>query len=355
MKFKHILKSLFIVTHRLTFLLKKVNIFKFNFNDVNADYIIWVPEFYSLSFWASDNFIRLFAVISSLRRKNIDQISIFTRINIGQFIGKKIIYFPHNNFNIFSFPKYIDVYQHIHINLELNNLVLPKYSELIFWENKAYMHNIFSELNIRTPKTYVSKVSLEYVPPLNFPFLLKEEHSCSSNGVHKINDSINFYEKINSDNYFINNKFFICQELLNIRRDLRVIIVGDVIVHFYWRINLSKEWRPTATSFGSEVDFINFPNMWKDWIIKTFRKLGLSSGAFDIAWQNDDLTTEPYILEVSPLFQPNPKPVFDISTVDYGKWKKSLSFTNSYQIEFTKLVFDIQDKIIDQFINNLDS
>ena len=105
MKFKHILKSLLIVTHRLFYLSKKVKILEFNFNDENADYIIWVPEFYNLQFWASDNFIRLFAVISSLNSKNIYKISIFTRIDIGHFIGKKIIYFPHKKFNIVLLPE----------------------------------------------------------------------------------------------------------------------------------------------------------------------------------------------------------------------------------------------------------
>ncbi|WP_264291210.1 hypothetical protein [Aliarcobacter butzleri] len=37
-------------------------------------------------------------------------------------------------------------------------------------------------------------------------------------------------------------------------------------------------------------------------------KFNLDTGAFDIAWNNDDLNTEPYFLEVSPFYQPNPIP-----------------------------------------------
>ena len=52
----------------------------------------------------------------------------------------------------------------------------------------------------------------------------------------------------------------IVQELLNIRKDLRVIVIGNEIFLHYWRINLGGEWRPTSTGFGSKVDFINYPN-----------------------------------------------------------------------------------------------
>ena len=72
------------------------------------------------------------------------------------------------------------------------------------------------------------------------------------------------------------NKKLILQRLLNMRRDLRVILVGNEIILHYWRINLSDEWKPTSTGFGSQVDFENFPENWRSWIIDSFNKLKIS-------------------------------------------------------------------------------
>lgn len=47
---------------------------------------------------------------------------------------------------------------------------------------------------------------------------------------------------------------------------------------------------------------------------------------------DDDLDTEPYILEVSPFYQPNPKPYKNM-VINYGDWKKTVSIQNSYQFE----------------------
>ena len=58
-------------------------------------------------------------------------------------------------------------------------------------------------------------------------------------------------------------------------------------------------------------------------ILNTANKLEIDTGALD-TWQNDDTETEPYFLEVSPYYQPNPAPEFDLDKLSYGAWKKSL-------------------------------
>ena len=119
------------------------------------------------------------------------------------------------------------------------------------------------------------------------------------------------------------NEVLIKQQLINMRKDLRVILVGGEIVHYYWRINLSGEWKPTSTSFGSKVDFGNFPEQWRQHIIDTFKKLELTAGAFDITWEGDDLSQEPLYLEVSPVFQPNPK--IEMRDKSYAYFKKMVN------------------------------
>ena len=121
------------------------------------------------------------------------------------------------------------------------------------------MYKAFKELNISHPRTYLYKSKQEVIDcPLKYPFLIKEEGSASATGIHKIEDRTQLDSLLNS-NYFIRNEYVIVQELINMKRDLRVTLVGDEIIHHYWRINLSDEWKPTSTGFGSKVDFANFP------------------------------------------------------------------------------------------------
>jgi hypothetical protein len=97
------------------------------------------------------------------------------------------------------------------------------------------------------------------------------------------------------------------------------------------------------------VDFENFPEHWRQHIIDTFKKLNLTSGAFDITWQNDDLNSVPLYLEVSPVFQPNPK--IELNGKEYAYYKKSFSPFNTYDTKFVQLIFDIKQKQI-KFIQN---
>lgn len=142
----------------------------------------------------------------------------------------------------------------------------------------------------------------------------------------------------------------IVQELLNIRRDLQVILVGNEIVWHYWRINPSEQWKPKAANYGSRVDFGNFPEKWRSWIVEQFQRLEMTTGAFDIAWQKDDLETEPFVLEVSLVYQPNPKPKLAKNLENYGRWKKSLGLADSYQIAYIDLEFFIQAKLAESLL-----
>ena len=85
-------------------------------------------------------------------------------------------------------------------------------------------------------------------------------------------------------------------------------------------------------------------------LIQFLEKLNLDTGAFDIAWNNDDLNTEPYFLEVSPFYQPNPIPKFDLNKLNYGDWKNSFSIKNNYNKEVIDLIFKIQYKYIQEII-----
>jgi len=131
------------------------------------------------------------------------------------------------------------------------------------------------------------------------------------------------------------------------RRDLRVICVGDEIVHYYWRINNDKDWKPTSTGKGSSVDFEFFPEQWRDFILSEFKKFNIPTGAFDVAWENDDLNTQPLILEVSPTYQVNPKVSNPKHLEAYGKFKNNPGFgKNNYVYQYIMQTHAIIKKII---------
>ncbi|HCW05853.1 MAG TPA: hypothetical protein DGG95_00615, partial [Cytophagales bacterium] len=105
------------------------------------------------------------------------------------------------------------------------------------------------------------------------------------------------------------------------------------------------------TSHGSGVDFESFPEQWREFIIDQFKRLNLTTGAFDIAWRNDDLSTQPLILEVSPNYQPNPKVDLSKMKYTYGEYKKKLLFKNSYDNKFVDIVFDLTQEQINFILN----
>ena len=321
-------------------------------NDERAEWIIWAP-FYQVRFLPGDQFIRTMAVYNHLKNSE-KSVSLYTKKDIGKFHQRKIVFFLSEDFNVYRFADYTDILNHIIQNLEKQgNRVFPSSWEVGFWENKALMHRRFAELGIRTPDSVVlpmAETGSKTFENFSYPLLVKEEHSCSSLGLHTVDLASELELLLSQPNLKNRNYAIVLQKRLNIRRDLRVILVGNQIVWHYWRINLSKEWRPTATGYGNQVDFENFPKRWQEWIIETFLKLNLTTGAFDIAWENDDLNTEPYILEVSPVYQPNPRPKKLDHLQRYGWWKKSMTLRDNYHVAYIHLEFTIQEYLVKELI-----
>lgn len=344
------IKALSKLILRVLYTWKKANFVIPSFNNKDADWIIYEPTFFNVRTLSSDNHQRVIASYFYLKEKK-NSVTIYTKKDIGIFSNKKILFFG-EALNSYKFLDHSAVVRFVSENLiKQNNQVFPDPHEAALWENKAYMHKVFDERNIRTPMStilYLNNLQNEELRNLSYPLLIKEEHSCSAFGVHKLNSYDEMINLLKTDKVSSMNDRVICQELLNIKRDLRVIIVGEKIVLHYWRINLADEWKPTSTGHGSEVDFVTFPEQCRGWIMDTFKRLDMKTGAFDIAWQNDDFESEPYILEVSPFYQPNPKPYKNMD-INYGDWKKTVSLKNSYLFGFIDVMFDIQEELV----NNL--
>lgn len=231
--------------------------------------------------------------------------------------------------------------------LSRNNRLVPCHEDSMLWENKIPMHQKFTKLEIPHPKSYLVD-STAPAPPaeqLAFPILFKPAHSAGSKGIEKINSPNQYRELLRSTDY----AEFIVQEWIDMRSDLRLIYIGDELVLHYWRINNEETWRPTSTSFGSSVDFANLPEKWMPFIFEQYKKLNMMTGAFDITWRNDDLSTEPLILEVSPSYMPNPKPVGKYMQLPYSQFKKCIFGSSAYYKHYVDLVFETKLKLIEHY------
>ncbi|MBI1222785.1 MAG: hypothetical protein GC180_09305 [Bacteroidetes bacterium] len=319
----------------------------------NADVVIWKPN-RGWRYWFSDTAVNDFAWEKALVEMDIPY-TVFKGEDIGRLKNCTIIMsYDRGYLNRQKFANYSKNLCFIIEQLkEQGNKVIPELNEALFWENKTHMSNEFRRLNISTPQTQsfhtIEEIDLE---ALEYPCLLKEVHSASAKGVHKVNNKEELLSLLNDD-YLKRNDAILIQELLNMRRDLRVILTGNEIVHHYWRINLADEWKPTSTGHGSKVDFVSFPENWRAFILQEFRKLKMVTGAFDIAWQNDDLSTKPLILEVSPNYQLNPVVSKDKYLTHYGEYKKSLELNkNSYDYQYILQTFRLYPKIAEFYFGD---
>jgi biotin carboxylase len=269
---------------------------------------------------------------------------------LGHLRGKQVYLHIGTDFNPLGVSNYAAIWPYLIGELEAQgNRVFPSREESLLWENKAHMHELFQARGVRCPHTeLVSACDLEaHCAHRPFPFLLKEIHSSSSEGVHKI-DSPERLKSVAARIQARNrSEIVLVQELLDMRRDLRAIVIGDQVALHYWRINLQDEWRPTATGHGSRVDFVHFPEQWRADIVATLRTCGLQQGAFDIAWRGDDLTTEPIYLEVSPQFQPTPPVAEGELDMNYGAWKKALILGDR---GYDKRFFDTLVRLADRYV-----
>lgn len=285
------------------------------------------------------------------------QYKIHSGSDIGTYRNKTILFtINKDKINYHGFENYAAAYQMVCQQLEeQGNKVYPSYHDVLYWENKIFMYTKFMELGIHAPRTkFYTDFNTLISEEATYPFLIKVPHSSGSYGLFNITDA-EYLRKVASDPIIKSNKYYIVQERLNITMDMRVIMVGDEILHFYWRKNNDKtKWRTTSTSAGSSVDFEFFPEQWRQYIIDAFKKTGLTTGAFDVGWQNDDLATEPYFFEVSPSYDINPRTTNQAHLNNYGAYKKELLFKNSFDRMYVEQTHAIKSKAVALFFKQIE-
>jgi len=325
---------------------KWIRIFR-NYSKSSSNIVLLAPSFpqrlnlYLRSGVLESDFALLDAVVSSnipfriiLGSKNVDNIQdSLIYHNLSSFYGKK------------ENQDYTDVLLDFQKRLlNRSNVLIPSHEDSRYWENKIYMHERFLELDISHPKTFVvsGTTTMPKSTDFTYPVLFKPAHSAGSQGIEKMDNPEALEEHIRKTSY----KEYLIQEWIDMRRDLRLIYIGDELVVHYWRINQDPDWKPTATTGGSSADFVSLPTQWLPYIKDQYKRLGLKTGAFDITWQNDDLNTTPLILEVSPSYMPNPSPKGKYRDLPYSDYKKALFGQDAYYKNYIDLVFDLKKKLV---------
>lgn len=333
-----IFSIIYMINRRLPF-------FDFFFNkNTEAKNLVYVP--YGIKKIHSEGFYKAFYLYCEIKnkfrdvgvvrnlKKNIQGKNIFYVVDADtKYLNKNLLTEGFAKETDLKFP--INSFKSFISQLEPKNNLYPPLKHTLLWENKVFMHKEFERLNINAPKTIIKKnanlIFDELATDLGNKFLFKHPHSAGSRGIVLISCQQDLNRVIEEN---IDLKELIFQRLVNMKKDLRVILIGKKIILHYWRVNNEEEWRPTSTSHGSEVDFEYFPEKHKSKIIDTFIKFDITQGAFDICWENDDVDGEPIFLEISPAFQPNPNlREYNISlrkNQSYGNWKKTYMFDASY-------------------------
>jgi len=286
--------------------------------------------------------------LNSLIKNNIN----FTLRNLkGDLFDKQILWSPSKDFDALKFRNYPYSLFFYAKQLELqNNRVFISSDEVMYLENKYYMHSKFSENSIKTPETwYYNQISEIVYEDLKFPLLYKGVHSAGSMDIIKFENLDDLKKFLNQKDSETHNVQIVLQKLLNIRRDMRVTVLGDKILYSFWRINPHKEWMTTASKNGSIIKFEEVPEKWRSMIINAVQKLKLDICGLDIAFENDDISTEPYILEVSPRFSQNP-PYEAKSNIEYRHYKQKTFIKNSFRNNQTKVHIKIASDYVDHLI-----
>jgi glutathione synthase/RimK-type ligase-like ATP-grasp enzyme len=240
--------------------------------------------------------------------------------------------------------------------------IAPSSHEILMLENKIHMHEEFKRARVHSPQTEVA-VDADTLTRAclrrGFPVIIKGPFSCYSRQLRRLCseadlDTLRRELRMPATNDIELTLRYpvLVQQFIDLRRDMRVIIVDDEIVISYWRVNPKKDWVSTASRFGSDVSFCSVPPRWRDELVDALRRLGMRWAALDVAWDKDDVNTEPYVLEVSPGFDPNPAPPVRFRD-DYREYKYSVRLRDNWDLHYWDTIKRIAEKQVAQALLSL--
>ncbi len=200
-------------------------------------------------------------------------------------------------------PFYADLFD------AMGKRTFPSYHTYKCVQDKIKQTALFELLKIAHPRTrvfYGKRQKKSITEHFMFPFVAKiPRGSAMGRGVYLIQqeDDLSDYLKLTDVAYI--------QEYLPLDRDIRVIVIGDRIVHAYWRIAPQDEFRSNI-AVGGTVSLSAVPSQALDLALHTARSCRWDDVGIDICrYQN-----EFYVIEANMKYG---KEGFRRAGIDYAR------------------------------------
>ena len=227
----------------------------------------------------------------------------------------------------------------------------PSAELMKYYENKVQLYKLFTDKGVKIPDSFlVSNINQYYEireKLLKYlPVIIKACFSCSSNNIQQASN-INELDNIIKNYFASNNSVILIQKKIHFTREARLTYIGENIYHSYYRIKSSADKVSGATNYGSSISFTINTDRLKSFIKNFIDKTKFYIGGIDIVWENDDLNSDPYVLEVSPIYDINPPPIGEYETLPYSMFKKSGYYESEKQKIYQFAANNILDYIID--------
>lgn len=222
-----------------------------------------------------------------LRARNLPCVQHLKAENLSQHLGQL------READGILFPQYWQVNTLV---FGLKKRIFPSLSTYLIGHSKIEMTRVFQTVcPDHVPQTLILANTParreELLDTLSFPFVMKVPVSARGLGVALIEDTTDF------EKYCATAEVLYAQEYLPIRRDLRVVFVGNQVLTAYWREGTAGSFLHNVAQ-GARLNFEGIPSGALRLVEKVARKLKVDHAGFDVA----EVDGHFYLLEFNPLF-----------------------------------------------------
>lgn len=191
------------------------------------------------------------------------------------------------------FPDYADLSL---IAFALGKPVFPSVSSYLLGYDKLEMTRAFqSRFPAHVPLTLILPNEPRYqrriLDGLDFPFVAKLARGARGEGVFLIEAEHDWHH------YCSRTDMLYAQELLDIDRDLRIVWIGDRVVHAYWRVAAPGCFYNNLAHGGS-IDLAGIPEAALALVRDIAVRFGIDYAGFDVAMRGG----HPFVFEFNRLF-----------------------------------------------------
>ncbi len=190
----------------------------------------------------------------------------------------------------------------------LKKETIPNLDTIWHFESKIAQHFLFKELNIKSPKTFLTfdyREAMEYINQCLYPQILKLSAGSGSNHVKMIKNKRQakieikkhftktrtwaYLRKISDHQMF--GSVYLQEFIPNNDSDLRITTIGDKYAFGFWRKNRKNDFRASGSG---KIDFNRkVPEDMIKYCLDISKKLNFDSMAYDILFEdNKALITE---------------------------------------------------------------